>query len=255
MFDRKVECSQGVELFSGKSLKRLLLPSSLAVMLSVSGWGCASQSKSSLNSSVAPSSSSSQSAPAARTRGGVAPTPARYSLVDLRSVVFVPPFFSGSARLAVDQRDHVYQLAKHVIDAELSIETPTLTPEQLSALSMRESSVLSQLQQSFGRDSGKGLLVMRISRFEERQGSRIGSDSGAALAFDLVVLRLSDGAAVWQKSYAFTDTDLASNLLSLGSRSQRGGRGWVSVDDLLTQGLKETLSAFEQERLTQYTAK
>jgi hypothetical protein len=84
------------------------------------------------------------------------------------------------------------------------------------------------------------ILVPYLFRFEERVGSSLGVEKPASVAFDLHLLRLRDGVAVWKGKFDETQKPLSENLLKIGSFFRRRA-SWLTAEGLSSVGMDEIL--------------
>ena len=85
------------------------------------------------------------------------------------------------------------------------------------------------------------VLVTMVSRFHQREGGEYAAENPASAAFSMQLIRVDDGQVIWQGGFDETQESLLSNLLSFG-RAQSRGFKWVTVEDLVRQGIHERLS-------------
>jgi hypothetical protein len=86
------------------------------------------------------------------------------------------------------------------------------------------------------------VLLSSISRFHQREGGEFAADFPASAAFTMELVRIDDGRVIWKGSFDETQESLLSNLLSFGKAQDRGFK-WVTVEELVRQGVKDRLSA------------
>jgi hypothetical protein len=87
------------------------------------------------------------------------------------------------------------------------------------------------------------VLVGFVYHFEERVGSSLGVEKPASAGFDLHLLRLRDGKAVWDGRFHETQQPLSENLLRIGAFLRRKA-SWLTVEDLAGVGVDEMLGRF-----------
>ncbi len=88
-----------------------------------------------------------------------------------------------------------------------------------------------------------GVLVGFVYRFAQRVGGPYASDRPASAAFDLAMVRVSDGAVVWKNSFDETQQSLADDVLSAGQYVGRGLR-WFPVQEWGDIGVNKMLGRF-----------
>lgn len=100
--------------------------------------------------------------------------------------------------------------------------------------------ILKQVGVELGAD---GVIVGYVYRFRERQGSPYSVEKPASVAFDVHLVRVSDGLIVWRASFDKTQKSLMENLLQLSSFYKLGGK-WVTARELADEGWTEILKTF-----------
>jgi hypothetical protein len=86
------------------------------------------------------------------------------------------------------------------------------------------------------------ILMTTIKRFHQREGGDFAADFPASAAFAMDLIRVDDGKVLWSGSFDETQESLLSNLFTFGKAQSRGFK-WVTVEDLVRQGVHERLSA------------
>jgi len=95
-----------------------------------------------------------------------------------------------------------------------------------------------EIGKSFGAD---GVLVGRIYRWLEREGTDYAVSRPASVAFNLILVRPGDGAILWRGRFDKTQQSLAENLFDMSTFLHGGGR-WMTARKLALMGLDETLA-------------
>jgi hypothetical protein len=99
--------------------------------------------------------------------------------------------------------------------------------------------MIKRIGQEFKCDA---ILMTTIKRFHQREGGEFAADFPASAAFSMDLVRVDDGKVLWSGSFDETQESLLSNLFSFGKAQSRGFK-WVTVEDLVRQGVQERLSA------------
>jgi hypothetical protein len=86
------------------------------------------------------------------------------------------------------------------------------------------------------------ILTSTITRFHQREGGEFAVDSPASAAFTMELVRVPDGKVLWRGNFNETQESLLSNLLSFGKAQSRGFK-WITVEELVRQGIHERLSS------------
>lgn len=95
---------------------------------------------------------------------------------------------------------------------------------------------------------GKGMeadavLAGYLYRWIEREGADYGVNRPASVAFDLYLIRSSDGGILWKGGFDKTQQSLTENLLDFSTFLKAKGK-WMSVEELAELGLSELLERF-----------
>ncbi|MFH1036282.1 MAG: hypothetical protein V1806_17425 [Pseudomonadota bacterium] len=91
--------------------------------------------------------------------------------------------------------------------------------------------------------NAEGVLLGFVYRFAQRVGGPYAADRPASAAFDLAMVRVSDGAVVWKNSFDETQQSFADNVLAAGQYMDRGLR-WFTVQEWGDIGLHQMLQRF-----------
>ncbi len=87
------------------------------------------------------------------------------------------------------------------------------------------------------------VLVGRVYRFKERDGTRYAARSPASVSMDMILIGTRKGRLLWEREFTETQKALFDNLYQIGSFLQRGAR-WLTAEELATYGMKEVLEDF-----------
>jgi hypothetical protein len=99
-----------------------------------------------------------------------------------------------------------------------------------------------EMMQDMGRIFGAdAVLVGQIYRWQNRVGADYGIEKPASVAFDLSLVRPSDGAILWRGNYDKTQRSLFENLFDLNTYIKSGGR-WLTARELAIFGLERLLT-------------
>jgi hypothetical protein len=98
-------------------------------------------------------------------------------------------------------------------------------------------------------DAGRALgadavLVGHIYRYIERVGGNLSVESPASVAFDLHLVRTSDGRVLWTGYFDETQKTLMEDMFDIGSFFQREGK-WVTAEQMSSTGLQDIMEAFQ----------
>ena len=97
--------------------------------------------------------------------------------------------------------------------------------------------MLQEIGKTFWADA---VLIGHIYRWRERVGSDFGVESPASVAFDLSLVRPSDGSILWRGNYDKTQKSLFENLFDLKDYIKSDGR-WLTARKLAEFGLDKLL--------------
>jgi hypothetical protein len=99
-----------------------------------------------------------------------------------------------------------------------------------------------------GRELGADfVMVGLVFRCDERVGSSWGVEKPASVAFHLHVIRIRDGAAVWDGRFDETQKALFDNLLQTGSFLRRKAH-WLTAAELAEVGMDELLKKLPEAK-------
>jgi hypothetical protein len=87
------------------------------------------------------------------------------------------------------------------------------------------------------------VLSGNIFRFRERVGGKYSVDLPASVAFDIHLIRVSDGRLLWTDHFDETQRPLSENLFQLGPFLQRKAK-WITANEMAVSGLKDILKGF-----------
>lgn len=93
------------------------------------------------------------------------------------------------------------------------------------------------------------VLVGFIFRFRQRVGTGYAVDKPASVAFDLSVVRVSDGSVLWKNSFDETQQSLSEDLLRIEQYMKHGLR-WFTAEELGKIGMTRLLQRFPWRKTT-----
>ncbi len=95
-----------------------------------------------------------------------------------------------------------------------------------------------------GEKSGAdGVLIGYVYRFAQREGTSYAVERPASAAFDLALVRVTDGAVLWKNSFDETQRPLSENVFTAGVYMERG-INWFTVEEWGDHGLQTLLKRF-----------
>jgi hypothetical protein len=103
---------------------------------------------------------------------------------------------------------------------------------------------LRQVLRDVGSELGaEGIVAGYLYRFRERKGVAYSVEQPASVAFEIHLLRVSDGALVWRGIFDKTQSSLMEDLFQFSSFYREKGR-WVTAKELTQEGLEQVLKTF-----------
>jgi len=103
---------------------------------------------------------------------------------------------------------------------------------------------LAQSVRKAGEELGAdGIIIGYVYRFRERKGVSYSVQRPASVAFELHLVRVSDGASVWRGVFDKTQTSLMENLLQITWFYRERGQ-WVTATAFAVEGMEELLKTF-----------
>lgn len=103
---------------------------------------------------------------------------------------------------------------------------------------------LRQVLRDVGSELGaEGVVAGYLYRFRERKGVAYAVEQPASVAFEIHLLRVSDGALVWKGIFDKTQSSLMEDLFQFSSFYRGKGR-WVTAEELTDEGLEQVLKTF-----------
>jgi hypothetical protein len=85
------------------------------------------------------------------------------------------------------------------------------------------------------------VLLTTVRRYQQREGTEYAADSPASVNFSMALRRTDNGNVLWSTEYREKQQSFLSNIFSFAKAKDRGFK-WVSVEQLMTQGIKERLA-------------
>lgn len=105
---------------------------------------------------------------------------------------------------------------------------------------MPEAELLGKIGMSVGADA---VLVGKVYRFREREGTGFSVDSPASVAFGLNLLRVADGRLVWTGHFDQTQQSLFEDLFQWTRFWKRKAR-WITAEQLALEGVHQIFETF-----------
>lgn len=86
----------------------------------------------------------------------------------------------------------------------------------------------------------EGVMVTSVYKFRQRAGSTMAADEPASTSFDMRIYDAATMHVLWAADFSETQESLFSNILTFGKAQSRGFK-WITVEELMAQGIKERL--------------
>lgn len=86
-----------------------------------------------------------------------------------------------------------------------------------------------------------GVLLTTVRRFKQREGTEYASEEPASADLHMALMHSRTGAVLWAADFRETQESFLDNILSYDKMQSRGFK-WVSVEQLVEQGIKERLA-------------
>jgi len=84
-------------------------------------------------------------------------------------------------------------------------------------------------------------LIGQVYRWQDRVGTDYGVEKAASVAFDLSLVRSTDGGILWRGNYDKTQKSLMEDLFDVGTYIQGGGR-WMTAEGLADMGIERLVA-------------
>ena len=95
--------------------------------------------------------------------------------------------------------------------------------------------IIEEVGKAFGTDA---VLGGNVFRWRDRRGSDYAVDVPASVAFDLWLVRSSDGVVLWKASYDKTQQSLMEDLFDYSTFAESHGK-WLTAENLAMIGLRK----------------
>lgn len=88
-----------------------------------------------------------------------------------------------------------------------------------------------------------GIILGNVYRYRERKGYNYSVEKPASVAFEIHLIRVSDGALIWRGIFDRTQTSLMEDILQISTFFKERGR-WVTAKELTAEGMDEIMIKF-----------
>jgi hypothetical protein len=117
-----------------------------------------------------------------------------------------------------------------------------ISVNQAATLAPEVSGGLIGMVSAIGKKVGcDGVLVTTVRRFKQREGTEYASDDPASADLHMALIHASSGAVLWTADFRETQESFLDNILTFDKMQNRGFK-WVSVEQLVEQGITERLA-------------
>lgn len=169
---------------------------------------------------------------------------------DLKAIA-VFPFVCMDCTIPVDGQDiktigenASSVMTEHLVN-KLSAKTGlnvTLMPE-LKKMDMEALSNYSGVMPLEGYNLKEAFLIGRIYHYKDRKGGDYSVSEPSRVAFDMRIIRISDGHVLFHCEFDETQKPLLSNILNIGSFMKRKGR-WVEAEEMALKAIDDALEEY-----------
>ena len=123
-----------------------------------------------------------------------------------------------------------------------NIKVRIIGPDQAATLAPEVSGGVFGMVSAIGKKVGcDGVLVTTVRRFKQREGTEYASDDPASADLHMALIHTGSGAVLWTADFKETQESFLDNILSYDKMQNRGFK-WVSVEQMVDQGITERLS-------------
>jgi len=100
------------------------------------------------------------------------------------------------------------------------------------------------LAQKLGQALGADYVFLgNVWKYRDRNEAAYSAPSGAAVAFNVVLLKVETGQKIWKATFDKTQRTLSDNVLAIKG-SVKPGLKWLSANELARLGVKEVFKKF-----------
>jgi len=242
----------GVTMNTPKPLKTMIIAYSALFLLSLFGSGC---DRSGVDRARPFSSSPSL---------GVELKDSS-SLRAINSVLIGPVMVSGQLRSEAHNFDYLYREVISVARGELDLEVIALSATSAagSGLQGQSTAVYSlaskaAVMEQANEQGSDGVILFRLNIFQEREGSRLGAQSGAHVQFVATLKETQSGREVWVANYSYRDQAVTDNLLALRNKMESSpgqGAGWREAREIFRAGIEQAFKNLNSARQREFEAR
>lgn len=123
-----------------------------------------------------------------------------------------------------------------LITADQARDLQTIT----LAISNPDVSERALLMETGRRLNADGVFVGHVYRYRNRVGGKYAATDPASVAFDLFLMRISDGRVLWSAFFDETQKALTDDLFQLGAFLERDGQ-WITADQMADKAMERMM--------------
>ncbi|MFP4033204.1 MAG: hypothetical protein ACLFRG_02865 [Desulfococcaceae bacterium] len=123
-----------------------------------------------------------------------------------------------------------------LITADQARDLQTIT----LAISNPDVSERALLMETGRRLNADGVFVGHVYRYRNRVGGKFAATDPASVAFDLFLMRISDGRVLWSAFFDETQKALTDDLFQLGAFLERDGQ-WITADQMAAKAMERMM--------------
>lgn len=134
--------------------------------------------------------------------------------------------------------------ATEIMARELSgnVKVRVISANQVATLAPEISGGVFGTVSAIGKKVGcDGVLVTTVRRFKQREGTEYATDDPASADLHMALIHGRSGVVLWAADFRETQESFLDNVLSFEKMQNRGFK-WVSVEQLMEQGIIERLT-------------
>jgi len=172
------------------------------------------------------------------------------ALAPLSCIAVLPavPVADKDDQLSAEQRRVLLEgaaFATGITTRELSDHSKVrlLTASQAANFSPELSRGVFGMVAAVGKQVGcDGVMTTMVRRYQQRQGTEYAVDDPASAEFTMTLLHAGTGRVLWTGDFQETQESFLDNILTYEKMQSRGFK-WVSVEQLMEQGISERLAS------------